>query len=133
MRILLFFFKLHHSNVMLDYFNTAATWSGNFNWLTGKCFGKCFCISSRICSFNSGLLLKTSLLRYPQRKKSIGDKSGLRVGQLMSPLLDMQKFCILNAMSRRCNMLPHVRFCMVINVNLCVECGLKMFWARLRC
>ena len=34
-----------------------------------------FCISSRICSFNSGLLLKTLLLRYSQRKKkSIGDK-----------------------------------------------------------
>ena len=39
-------------------------------------FREIFCISSRICSFNSGLLLKTLLLRYSQRKKSIGDKLG---------------------------------------------------------
>jgi len=47
-------------------------------------FREMFCISSRIFLFNpsrdTGLLLKTLLLRYPQRKKSIGDKSGLRSG-----------------------------------------------------
>ena len=97
-------------------------------------FREMFCISSQICSFNSGLLLKTLLLRYSQRKQSIGDKIGLQVGQLMSPRLDLQKFCILNKMNRwRCDMLPHVGVCTVINVNLRVECGLKMFWARLRC
>ena len=52
----------------------------------------------------------------------------LPVGQLMSSHLDIQKLRILNTMSRwRCDMLPHVGFCMVVNVNLCVECGLKMF------
>jgi hypothetical protein len=29
-------------------------------------------------------------------------------------------------------MLPHVGFCTVVNVNLFVECGLKMFWARFK-
>ena len=90
-----------------------------------------FRISSRIFSFNFGLLLKTLLKRYSQRKKSIGDMSGLRVGQLMSPLFDIQKFHILNTMSR-CDMLPQVGFCTVVNVNLCVEYGLKMFWARFK-
>ena len=49
-----------------------------------------FCISSQICCFNSGVLLNTLLLRYLQRKKSIGDKYGLWVGQLMSSLSDTE-------------------------------------------
>ena len=75
---------------MLHYFNTAATLERKFSLTDWQMFQGMFCISSRICSFNSELLVKNLLLRYPQRKKLIGDKSRLRVGQLMSPHLDTE-------------------------------------------
>lgn len=52
-----------------------------------------FLISSSLLAFNSFIfdreLLYTLLLRYPQRKKSGGDKSGLLGGQFMSAFLDI--------------------------------------------